>query len=169
MYIPSDDTILLADAVEQYHGGRALEIGAGSCFVAGALRKNYEVVVACDIDFRALQYCKRLFSDICLVCCDAANAFRQKFDLIVSNPPYLPGMPEEDRAIYGGTWGIEKTIGFVESAVPLLGHGGAILIVVSSFSNLPSLTRRIVELRLVARTISQKKLFFETISVLEIK
>jgi len=169
MYVPSDDTILLADAVKRYDGEWALEIGAGSCSVAGALRKNYRVVVACDIDFSALQYCKLLFRDLCLVCCDGANPFRKQFDLIVSNPPYLPGMPEDDRAIYGGPLGIEKTIGFLESAVPLLNRGGAILIVASSLSDLPSLIRHILELKLVAKTISRKKMFFETISVIEIK
>jgi release factor glutamine methyltransferase len=94
MYAPSDDTFLLADCIRQYSGRRALEIGVGSGLLLDILEKNFAYVAGSDIDLQALQHCKQQkipSAHVLLVCCDAGSAFGTgKFDLIVSNPPYLP-------------------------------------------------------------------------------
>jgi release factor glutamine methyltransferase len=103
MYTPSDDTFLLADCIRQYYGGRALEIGVGSGLLLNILEKNFAYVAGSDIDLQALQHCKQqktTSANVLLVCCDAGSAFGiGKFDLIVSNPPYLPNDDNNTRVL----------------------------------------------------------------------
>jgi release factor glutamine methyltransferase len=105
-----------------------------------------------------------------LACCDAASAFRHKFDLIVTNPPYLPLEVNErkDSAIHGNYNGIETTLNFVESAISVLAENGKILIIVSSLSNDTKIEEFLDQMKLKRRTISKKKLFFERLTTLEI-
>ena len=61
-----------------------------------------------------------------------------KFDLIVSNPPYLPNDDchnIRDPTVHGGPTGIETTVHFINSALPLLVWDGKMLIVISSFAD----------------------------------
>src|SRR5215211_6467738 len=127
MYAPSDDTFLLADCIRQYSGRWALEIGVGSGLLLRILEKNFAYVAGSDIDLRALRHSKQRSSKALLVFCDAASAFGTvKFDLIVSNPPYLPDDNNNnnnivrDLTVHGGAKGIETAIHFINSALPLL-------------------------------------------------
>ncbi|MDQ3854189.1 MAG: methyltransferase, partial [Thermoproteota archaeon] len=153
MYAPSDDTFLLADCIRQYKGRRALEIGIGSGLLLDILEKNFTYVAGSDIDLEALQHCKKKkktssSASILLVCCDAGSAFGNgKFDLIVSNPPYLPNDEDNilDPTVYGGPTGIEVTVHFLNSALPLLAGDGKLLIVISSFANSSALDKLVLE------------------------
>lgn len=172
-YQPSDDTYLMLDSLARYRGKSALEIGIGSGVILRELSKRFSVVVGTDIDYAALSFCNRS-NDVKadLVCCDGAKALAttQKYDLIVSNPPYLPFDDNDifDRTIYGGKIGSETAIEFLKSAICLLRQHGAILILLSSLSNLSQFYREVALLGLSRRTISRKKLFFETLLVEEI-
>ncbi|MFZ0220902.1 MAG: HemK2/MTQ2 family protein methyltransferase [Candidatus Nitrosopolaris sp.] len=171
MYLPSDDSILLSVSVSGYAGESALEIGAGSGIILKALHENFKIVVGTDIDIVSLRHCKdNLPKDIYLACCDAAAPFRYKFDLIVSNPPYLPIEDDEkkDSAIHGDSGGIETTLHFIQSAASVLAKNGKMLIVVSSFSDSTKIDELIARMKLKRRSISEKKLFFETLTTLEI-
>lgn len=171
MYLPSEDSFLLAQAVKGYTGKSALEIGVGSGVVLQVLHENFQIVAGTDIDFVSLRYCKEnLSNDIMLACCDAASAFRHKFDLIVTNPPYLPLEDNErkDSAIHGNSNGIETTLNFVESAISVLADNGKMLIIISSLSNDTKIDEFLVQMKLRRRTISKKKLFFEILTTLEI-
>jgi release factor glutamine methyltransferase len=173
-YQPSDDTYLLLDSVVGYRGKSALEIGVGSGIILKELCKRFSVVVGTDIDLDALSFCNQSNGmEADLVCCDAVNALAssQKYDLIVSNPPYLPFDDNNicDRTIYGGIIGSELAIEFIKSAINLLSQHGAILILLSSLSNLPLLYGEVDSLGLSRRTISKKKLFFESLLVEEIR
>ena len=190
LYLPSDDSILLADCLKEYHGNTALDIGLGSGIIAEALCRNFEYVVGSDIVFDTLEGYKELSfrylktdnkrSKYCngfdLVCTDVASAFRDNiFDLIVSNPPYLPddygyeGKRINDGTIYGGATGIELTLWIVTTCIPLLRREGSLVIIVSSLSDLSQLHQLTYELDLNMRKKAEKKLFYETISAFEIK
>ncbi len=175
MYAPSDDTFLLADCIRQYKGRRALEIGIGSGLLLDILEKNFAFVAGSDIDLRALQHCKQKkasSADLLLVCCDAASAFGiGKFDLIISNPPYLPNDEEEnilDPTVHGGPTGIEATVHFINSALPLLAADGKLLIVISSFANSSALDKVVLENNMHKKIVKEKRLFYETLSIIEL-
>jgi release factor glutamine methyltransferase len=175
MYAPSEDTFLLADCIEHYNGRRALEIGVGSGLLLTILAKNYAYVAGSDIDLKELQHCRLQTPSekVLLVCCDAGSAFGSgKFDLIVSNPPYLPNDDGDntslDPTIHGGPKGIETTIHFVKSALPLLAVDGKILIVISSFADSSALDRLVVENNMHKKVVKEKRLFYETLSIAEL-
>ena len=177
MYAPSDDTFLLADCIRQYNGRRALEIGVGSGLLLNILEKNFAYVAGSDIDLQALQHCKQQTSsssssNVLLVCCDAGSAFGiGKFDLIVSNPPYLPNDDNNnilDPTVHGGPTGIEATIHFINSALPLLAGDGKILIVISSFANSSALDKVVLENSMHKKVVKEKILFYETLSIVEL-
>lgn len=167
MYVPSDDTFLLADCIQQYRGKWALEIGVGSGMLLQVLEKNFHKVAGSDIRIQALQHCKGR-SVAMLACCDAASAFAGKFDLVVSNPPYLPDDDVKDLTIHGGTTGIETTVHFIRSALPLLAGNGKMLVVVSSLADATELDDLITEMKIQKKVIKEKRLFYETLSVVEL-
>lgn len=171
MYLPSDDSFLMRDSVEEYRGNSALEIGVGSGIVLKTLYENFKIVAGTDISFESLKYCKdNLSNNAMLACCDAASVFRFRFDLIVTNPPYLPDEDDKKKepAIHGGSSGIETTLHFIKSAVSVLSQNGKMLIVFSTLSNISKIDELIIEMKLKRRTIREKKLFFETLSILEL-
>jgi release factor glutamine methyltransferase len=176
MYTPSDDTFLLADCITAYSGSWALEIGVGSGLLLDILEKNFTYVAGSDIDLQALQHKKTRAasssSNLLLVCCDAGSAFGiGKFDLIVSNPPYLPNDDNNnnlDLTVNGGHTGIETTIHFINSALPLLAEDGKLLVVISSFANSSALDKLILENNMHKKVIKEKRLFYETLSIVEL-
>jgi len=169
----------------------ALDIGVGSGIITETLCQNFEYVTGTDIVIETLKSCKESIvlyrqSDnnmvskrdmrFELICTDAASAFRSStFDLIVSNPPYLPddydneGKKIHDRTIYGGPTGIELTLHIIRSSLSSLRRDGRLVTIISSLSNVSSLYQLTHQLNLSIIKIAQKKMFFETVSVIEIR
>lgn len=171
MYLPAEDTYLLAECALQYRGRRALEIGVGSGVVAQALARNFEIVAGSDVDPAALRRCKEQNPELMLACCDAASAFCGPFDLVVSNPPYLPDdgkARKKDLTVHGGPTGVEAAVHFIESALPLLAREGRMLVVASSLADAGPLEAFLSERKLKKKVVKEKALFFERLSVLEI-
>ncbi|HEU4469009.1 MAG TPA: methyltransferase [Nitrososphaeraceae archaeon] len=170
MYFPSDDSIFLSDIVNQYHGQLALEVGTSSGIILKELSKNFRIAIGTDLDLNSLIHSQSILKNDKLICCDAASAlYNVKFDLIVTNPPYLPNNPNHvDKTIDGGPSGIEVSIHILTSALDKLTKAGKILIVVSSLSNKKKLERFIVENNLVMKQIAKKNLFYESLEIMEI-
>ena len=171
MYLPSEDSLLLAESVQQYSGQSALEIGVGSGIILRILHDNFKIVAGTDVHFMSLKYCKdKLPNDIMLACCDAASAFEYRFDLIVSNPPYLQmeNYETKDCALDGGLTGIEITLHFIRSGISILNTTGKMLIISSSLSNISKLEESISEMNLKKTIIKERKLFYETLQSMEI-
>jgi release factor glutamine methyltransferase len=170
VYVPSEDSFLLAQCVRAYRGKNALEIGVGSGIILEALSDHFDLVAGTDIDHEALRSCKGKPKSF-LVCCDAASAFAPKpiFELIVSNPPYLPDDEKiMDRTVHGGPAGIEATVRFLGSALPLLAEGGRILVVISSLADSTAFESMIEKEKLRTKVLKELRLFYETLSVVEV-
>lgn len=163
-YPPSEDTFLLCDYVRGISGGSALEIGAGSGYVSRVLEENFGLVVCTEISRRVLA--DQTYPAGNRVCCNAADALRGRFDLIVSNPPYLDTPGISFRATDGGRDGVEVSCMFLRSAAPLLGRDGQIAMVASSLSRHDVLADLASSLGLNITVAMRKKLFFEELYVL---
>ena len=95
--IPRPDTETLVAAVLPLidDGCRALDIGTGSGAVALAIaaEKPGAVVTATDIDPRCIALCRRnaqrLGIALRALVADCFDGLRERFDVIVSNPPYV--------------------------------------------------------------------------------
>lgn len=172
LYIPAEDSYLLAETVRSYYGKKALEIGIGSGIVTNILCKNFDIVVGTDIHLKSVNYTKyRVPKNTLLICCNMSDPLRFGFDLIVSNPPYLPNFSADGRrdfATDGGPTAIEWSTSFLEKSVTILKHTGQILILLSSLSDISRLDKVLGSLKLRRKGISQRKTFYEVLQVFEI-
>jgi release factor glutamine methyltransferase len=170
LYLPSEDSIFLSNTVGDYHGQLALEVGTSSGIILKELSKNFGIVIGTDTDFDSLRQLQSVLINHRLICCDAASALHNiEFDLIVTNPPYLPDDPKYvDKTIDGGPTGIEVSIHILTSVLDKLSEKGKILIVVSSLSEKKKLGSFISENNLIMKQIAQKDLFYESLEILEI-
>lgn len=170
LYLPSDDTIFLANTVNRYSGTLALEIGTSSGIVLMELAKNFSTVIGTDIDFCSLKRLLEISRNQRVICCHAASALHGiKFDLIVTNPPYLPNSTGQvDKTIDGGPTGVEITIDLLKDAIGRLEIDGKILIIVSSISDTRKLDSFLSKNNIIVKKIAQKDLFYEKLQILEL-
>ncbi|HXW02462.1 MAG TPA: HemK2/MTQ2 family protein methyltransferase [Candidatus Nitrosotenuis sp.] len=166
-YTPAEDTFFLAECVAKERGESALEIGTGSGYLAGILQKNFDFVVATDVDFGALRgQAAKVHNKIC---CDGANALGKKFDLIVCNLPYLPSEKIIDKTTDGGPEGLLVPLDIIESASHCIKPGGKMLFLTSSLANYQKLVEKVQSLGFSATITAKKKLFFEELIIIEAK
>jgi len=164
-YVPAEDTFFLAEHIAKEKGGLALEIGTGSGYLAGILQQNFDFVVATDIEFYTLKHQGEQIQN--KICCDGANALGNKFDLIVSNLPYLPSEKIIDKTIDGGPEGLSVPLGIIESASTCVKPGGKMLLLTSSLANYQKLLKKAQHMGFSASIIAKKKLFFEELVIIE--
>lgn len=165
-YAPAEDTFFLAEHIENEKGYAALEIGTGSGYLAKILEKNFDFVVATDIDFNSLA---NQDTNSNRICCDAAGALGARFDLVVCNLPYLPSDGVVDRTTDGGHEGLEVPLKIIESASSYVKPGGKMLFLTSSLANYQKMMEKIQSLEFSVNVVAKKKLFFEELIILEAK
>ncbi len=164
-YSPAEDTFFLADYIQKEKGQSALDIGTGSGYLARVLSTNFSLVVATDIDFTSLKSQKSKFPFI--ICCNAADALRHEFDLIVCNMPYLPSEQVSDKTIDGGKEGMEVPLRIIKSSKNCLRNGGKILFLTSTLANYQKLIEKTKKLGFNVNIVTRKKLFFEELLLVE--
>jgi len=125
--------------------GRCLDIGAGSGAIGITLQlESRGEVIATDVSRPALavaaENSRELGADVRFVVGDLAEAFTPcAFDLVVSNPPYVPDgersvLQREIRdyepalALFGGPTGIEIYERLIRSAARVLRPGGRLVV-----------------------------------------
>lgn len=165
IYTPAEDTFFFAGYVEKESGCRALEIGSGSGYLTRILEKNFTFVVGTDIHATSLMGQQYKIANP--VCCDAAEALRGKFDLVVCNMPYLPSDTITDRAVDGGPEGLQVPLHIVRSARSCVSPEGKVLLLTSSLANHEKLVREMEVLSFAVNMIGKKRMFFEDLLVLE--
>lgn len=145
--IPRPETELLVEAVLKLarRGARVIDVGCGSGAIAISLEREQPDlrVVAVDVSPSALAVTARnrdrLGARVHLAASDVLAAINGRFDLIVSNPPYIPSgeIPglqvevrdhEPHRALTPGTTGTEIIDRLLEESRPRLASGGRIVL-----------------------------------------
>lgn len=141
--IPRPETEHVVEAALKRMGksGAILDIGTGSGAIGVTLAaEGHTHVIATDISEAALLVAagnaRRIDAAVHFICCDLGSALaRGTFDLVVSNPPYVP---EDDRAtlqrevrdhepkvaLYGGADGLEIYRRLIPEAARLLRPSG---------------------------------------------
>ena len=173
VYPPSDDSILLIESLDVVPGEKVLEVGCGSGVVSIHCAKNGCDVTAVDVNPRAVELARRNAgangADIPVFESDVYGNVDGVFDTIVFNLPYLP-VDEEGllaKAWSGGPDGLGPLPRLLEGAPDHLIPGGRVVVVVSSLTEPRALEEALEGYEV--RTIGEQRLFFERLSVLEIR
>ena len=165
-YQPAEDTFFLADHIEDEKGKTALDIGTGTGFLAKILSGSFDLVIGTDLNINSLRQQAAPIRN--RICCNAADVFSKKFDLIICNLPYLATDEIIDIATDGGTEGFEIPAQIIKSALPCLNKSGKFIFVTSSLSNYQKLINMVNSEGFRARILARKKLFFEDLILVQV-
>mgnify|MGYP001599214564 FL=1 len=149
-----------------------MDVGTGTGILAQEAAKTADKVLAIDINKKAIEYCKNNINNK-RITFKQSNLFKnikEKFDLIIFNPPYLPEDKKvRDIALDGGEQGYELIEKFLKQAKTHLKSNGKILLLYSSLTNKEKIQKIIKENNYNFKIIKTKKLFFEELYVVLIK
>lgn len=173
IYQPAEDSYLMQNILKkeipkllkQNSKLKVLEIGCGSGVQLQTLKKlKTKNIFACDINPEAVVHCRKLGFHV--VQSNLFSNVKDKFDLIIFNPPYLPRderEPTESRvATTSGKNGSEIINKFLKQAKKHLTSDGKIFLLTSS------LTKKIQWQNFKKKKLAEEKLFFEKIWVWEL-
>ena len=175
VYIPSDDTFLLAENLEIKKGQSVLEIGTGSGLVSMYASLLTDDVTATDINFNALELAEKNFrlnniNTIKLVFGDLFEPVKdRKFDVILFNTPYLPTDSGDiinddlNYAFDGGLDGRKVIDRFINQVSNHLNDKGIVQIIQSSLSDNDLTLDMFDRNGFVAEIAESEKFFFEEI------
>ena len=175
VYIPSDDTFLLAENLEIKKGQSVLEIGTGSGLVSMYASLLTDDVTATDINFNALELAEKNFklNNIETINLEFGDLFEpvkdKKFDVILFNTPYLPTDSDDiinddlNYAFDGGLDGRKVIDRFINEVSNHLNDKGIVQIIQSSLSNNDRTLDMFDSKGFVAEIAKSESFFFEEI------
>lgn len=183
VYFPSEDTELMLETLEKEtqnkHYENVLEIGSGNGLLSFFLYDKVNFITTVDINPVAIEYLNNMKQKYSLNKLQViqSNLFekiaKEKFDLIVFNPPYVPteeiGDDAIDLAVNGGKQGREIIDKFIVSFSDFLSKKGECFLLISSLNNLDDVINIFFKKKLHVNVVSVKNLFFEKLYVLKIK
>jgi release factor glutamine methyltransferase len=171
VYNPSDDSFLLLKVVDGVTSGKSLiEMGPGTGLLSIHAAKLGARVTAADINPHAVECTIRNAARngvrIDVIRSDLFEKVQGNYDVIVFNPPYLPGSASStswiERAWSGGDEGSEVAIRFLSEAWKHLSPGGSIFMILSSVGGLMSVLKSARE-RYDSEMLEEQHMFFESI------
>jgi release factor glutamine methyltransferase len=176
VYQPAEDSRLLADAAvgEIEAADLVLEVGSGSgCVAERVADETGARVVGVDVNPHAARQTRD--RGVETVRGDLVTPFRDAaFDVVVSNPPYLPTDPEDagddwmEVALSGGETGRAIIDPLLDSVGRVLAPDGYVLLLASSLSGVDEVVERAVENGFSAVALSDDSFPFETLTVLKL-
>ncbi len=178
VYVPAEDSYLLADNLEIKEGQSVLEIGTGSGIVAMYASRLTDRITVTDINFDACLLAEKNFNDNNIKNIEIlfGNLFEpvknRKFDVILFNTPYLP--TEEDDVIDdtinyafdGGLNGRKVIDLFLDEVKNHLNDGGIVQMIQSSLSGNQETLDRLDEMGFIAEIKASEHFFFEDITLI---
>ena len=178
VYIPAEDSYLLAENLEIKEGQSVLEIGTGSGIVAMYASRLTDRITVTDINFDACELARKNFeaNNIENIEILFGNLFEpvknRKFDVILFNTPYLPTEEGDvidsnlNYAFDGGLDGRKVIDLFLNEVGNHLNDGGIVQMIQSSFSDNDLTLSMLDELGFIAEIKAKEHFFFEDITLI---
>ena len=178
VYVPAEDSYLLADNLEIKKGQSVLEIGTGSGIVAMYASRLTDDITVTDINFDACELARKNFAENGIENIEIlwGNLFEvvenRKFDVILFNTPYLPTEDDEvldntiNYAFDGGLNGRKVIDLFLNEVGNHLNDGGIVQMIQSSLSGNNETLARLDEMGFIAEIAASEHLFFEDITLI---
>ncbi|MDD2477826.1 MAG: methyltransferase [Candidatus ainarchaeum sp.] len=178
IYLPSDDTYLLLDVLREELKSKtfrkSLEIGAGNGILSLELLDYSKNHLASDINPIVIKYLIKLkerfsLKNLEIVESDLFKKIKkQKFDLIVFNPPYVVSEDIVDCSTDGGKCGAEIILRFVCELKDYLSKKGICYLLISSLNKPDDIYKLIKKQKLKCEIVKKTNIFFEELLVLKI-
>ncbi|EQD59759.1 methylase [mine drainage metagenome] len=175
VYMPREDSYLLAEATEKYAKGRVLDLGTGSGINGIVAAKNGCSVTFADVSSIALA-CARHNANLNdvkgkFVSTNLFSNIKGKYNTIMFNPPYLHSKPigvnssnnGDDVAVDGGVDGRELINSFLNLYHNYVLEDHHVLLLESSLNRYEEDVNKYK-----AEVVGIKKFMFETLAVLKI-
>ncbi len=178
VYVPAEDSYMLAENLEIKKGQSVLEIGTGSGIVAMYASRLTDRITVTDINLDACMLAEKNFmeNDITGIEVLFGNLFEpvknRKFDVILFNTPYLPTEDDEvlddtiNYAFDGGLNGRKVIDLFLDEVGNHLNDGGIVQLIQSSLSGNDETLARLDELGFIAEIAEKEHFFFEDITLI---
>ena len=178
VYIPAEDSYLLADNLEIKPGQSVLEIGTGSGIVAMYASRLTDRITVTDINFDACMLAEKNFKENNIENIEIlfGNMFEvvkdRKFDVILFNTPYLPTEDDEvlddtiNYAFDGGLNGRKVIDLFLNEVGNHLNDGGIVQMIQSSLSGNEETLEMFDRLGFIAEIAASEHFFFEDITLI---
>ena len=175
VYMPAEDSYMLADNLKIKPGDSVLEIGTGTGIVAMYASKITDKITVTDINFDAVQLAEENFkaNNIENIEILFGNLFEpvkdRKFDVILFNTPYLPTGNDdviEDNLNYafdGGLNGRKVIDLFLDEVKNHLNPKGIVQLIQSSLSDNEKTLDRLDEMGFIAEIAESEHFFFEDV------
>jgi len=172
IYQPSEDSYLLSNIIKNYLKDKknksrsVLDMGSGTGIQVQTCKNlGFNNILAVDINKEVIKKLKKQrFKTILSDLFNNINN-KEKFDLIIFNPPYLPldkREPKDSRInTTAGKKGYEIIIKFLIQAKKHLNKQGSILLLFSSLSQPKTILAKAKGLEYKIKLLDSKKLFFE--------
>ncbi|MDY6773765.1 MAG: HemK2/MTQ2 family protein methyltransferase [Candidatus Nanohaloarchaea archaeon] len=176
VYRPRKDSFLLKEVMEEQdlEGKEVLDMGTGSGILALSAAGRGAETTAVDVNPEALEVIEEKAEErgleVRVLESDLFDGVEDEFDLIVFNPPYVPGSEEGlegEEAWNGGEDGRKITDRFVEQVGNYLKEGGKVLMVQSSRNDPEETLEAFTEKGMEAQIVRREKLHFEELVVVE--
>ncbi len=172
IYEPREDSFLILKEVKRYTRGKVLDMGTGSGVLAIAASEQADSVVGADINKKALDYARKKaanIDNIKFIHSDLFSKVKNKFDLIIFNPPYLPERKEEPKwlrtQISGGKKGYEILEKFFSQVSDYLTPNGKILVLFSTLTKVDKIHEILENYAFHYQKLAEESFDFETLFV----